>query len=168
LIRAFTTITPITGHVVVDPPLSLGYAEKPRCHVDNLRLRVRREGQFDYLAVYPAQMQSLKWDFIIDDDWRLAKLGFYIGEIMCCERVLKRVRFRLTENPVGEVNTVNLVRDMCDDGLEPSCATAAPVCCPPSPPPCNYGPQDCCPTPALPTQTLPAPVCQQNPIPCPC
>jgi hypothetical protein len=168
MIRAFTNITPITGHVTVVPPLSLGLADKERCHVTNLRLRIRREGSPEPIALYPAQMQAMAWDFIIDDSWRLAKPGFYIGEVLCCEEVVKRARFRLSRNRVGDITTSDMIRDMCDDGLEPACAEDPPVCCPPVPDPCNYGPVDCCPAPALPTSVTPAPNCQTHTPSCPC
>ena len=164
----FTDITTITGHVTVTPPRSLGAADKARCHVANLFLRIRRQGSSKHLALYPAQMNAMLWDFIIDDTWRLAKTGFYVGEVLCCDRVLKTSRFRLMETPVGGVIATSMVKDMCDDPLLPHLPAAAEPCCVDVVPDCNYESRDCCPAPPLPTGVIPAVDCNTAPIPCPC
>jgi hypothetical protein len=167
---SWTEITPITGHIQIPPPLSLGCAMPSVCAPDNLRLDVRREGRQDLLATYPAQTVDGLWDFVIDDVWREAPTGFYVATVRCCNDAIHCFKVRKRKLKPGEATTLDIKMDMCADPGDMSCAVAAPCPCPcPTETTCNYESPQCEPTCPVITGTIPPMECVTNPIQCdPC
>lgn len=164
-------ISNITGRVAVRPPVKRGVVSPAICATHNLTLRVVREGVGEEVARYPAVSQDGQWEFVIDDVWRLAKPGFYLGTVYCCETRLRCYRFHLGKDALGDADAVDMRHGMCDDLNAPACATTAAPCpdVPCAPQEC-FSSEDCGVGCSTDNGAIPPPTpCNKLPIPCsPC
>lgn len=75
--------------------------------IDNMTMRVTREGQKNPIAQYPVEYgEAGQICFLIDDDLTGAKPGWYIGVIRHCNKPVHTIRMRVPRDRFGPASVV--------------------------------------------------------------
>ena len=84
--------------------------------INNLTMRVTREGQKNPIAEYPVEYgESGTICFLIDDDLTSAKSGWYIGVIRHCGKPVHNVRMKVPRYTFGDASVLDAKYGCGDD-----------------------------------------------------